>query len=153
MLEIRARRRAWDYGAVSTEDEIAAWLRAQAEADLEAAQKATPGPWEFEGDVPDVGDLYSAHDENLRTVARTRDRQVANGQHMERHDPLTEKARAESVLAVLDEHARLNDSIWCRTCDPAGESGDSAAWYPCRTVRLLACGYRHREGFKEAWKP
>lgn len=24
--------------------------------------------------------------------------------------------------------------------------------YPCRTVRLLASGYRHKSGYEEAWK-
>lgn len=135
-------------------DEIAAWVRRQAEEDLAAAGEATPGPWEFEGDDPTDDELYSAHDENLLpTVAWTRDRQVANGRHMERHDPPTEAARAESVLAILD----LYDATL--TADGSAGPGerlviDGRVSALSRTVRLLAWGYRRRDGYKaEEWKP
>jgi Family of unknown function (DUF6221) len=139
--------------------EIAAWLRAQAEADIEAANAATPGPWEFEGDDPTDDELYSTRDENLLpTVAWTRDRNVANGRHMERHDPLTETARAESVLAVLDDYARtaaIANPPQCPQGEIAGRDYLDAKRELAaldHVVRLLAYGYRRREGFKGEWR-
>jgi Family of unknown function (DUF6221) len=152
---------------------LIAWLRQQAEADKTAAASATPGPWVFEGDDPADDELYSTHDEHLYpTVAYTRDgirgnRQVANGRHMERHDPLTEAARADAVLAVLDA---LEDAVQRRTAEQAdfgawvrGETTGKRPEFPGPhpalipglelTVRLLATGYRHREGYKEEWAP
>ena len=131
--------------------EVTAWLRSQAEADLAAAGAATPGPWEFEGDDPTDDELYSTRDEGrLPTVAWTRDRAVANGRHMERHDPLTEAARAESVIAVVEAfEAAL-------TADGSAGPGarliaDGRVSALGQAVRLLACGYRHREGYKPGW--
>lgn len=140
-------------------DEVAAWLRSQAEADLAAAGAATPGPWEFEGDDPTDDELYSTRDEGrLPTVAWTRDRAVANGRHMERHDPLTEAARAESVLAVLDDYAAtLAVKERAEAKLRAGEDpGPNAGYLEAlrelavygSVLRRLASGYRHREGYK-----
>jgi Family of unknown function (DUF6221) len=63
-------------------------------------------------------------------------------------------ARCEAELAILDEHqpASVPQMAWrgCGTCkDPSGWP----AMFPCRTVRLLASGYRNRPGYREAWKP
>ena len=102
---------------MSETDGIAAWLRAEAEADIEAAGKATPGPWEFEGDDLTDDELFTVHEDDSGrevrygdTVAYVRggDRNVANGHHMERHDPLTEisKRGRSRLLAVLDDYAR-----------------------------------------------
>ena len=95
------------------------------------------------------------------TVAYVRggDRNVANGRHMERHDPLTETARAESVLAVLDDYDRTAVIANPPEC-PQGETAGRDYLDALRelaaldhVVRLLAYGYRHREGFKEEWRP
>lgn len=140
-------------------DECAAWLRGQAEADVKAAGNATPGPWEFEGDDPTDDELWTAHDGehgdqvgNVVAYVRGRDRTVANGRHMERHDPRTEAARAESVLAVLDLYAATLTADG--SAGPGGRlviDGRLSALH--RTVRLLAYGYRYREGWQKTWKP
>lgn len=76
------------------------------------------------------------------------------------NDPQDTIARCEAELAILDEHAaewedyRDGDgiertSLECSTCEPPGTPDN----YPCRTVRLLASGYKHRPGYEEAWKP
>jgi len=107
------------------EDEIAAWLRAQAEADAWRAEKAA-------------------------------------GVFMD--SPRTGAARAESVLAVLDDYAAtlaVKEVIEAKL--RAGEDPGTNAGYlealrelaVYRSVtRRLAYGYRHREGYKpEEWKP
>jgi hypothetical protein len=71
---------------------------------------------------------------------------------MEANDPQDTIARCEAELAILDEHQSVAVPLmaWrgCGTCkDPI--AGPAA--FPCRTVRLLATGYRHRDGYREEW--
>lgn len=81
-------------------------------------------------------------------------------------DPRTEQARAEAVIAVLDLHDEEDtpgqlrhghwegygsNERWIR--DEPDECPVCREPVPCRTARLLAYGYRHREGWKEEWKP
>ena len=79
---------------------------------------------------------------------------------MEANDPRDTIARCESELAILDEHSSLRvpykdargsaaTSYECATCGFGGPSGS----YPCRTVRLIGCGYRFWDGYREEWKP
>lgn len=77
-------------------------------------------------------------------------------------------ARASAELAILDEHqpvplSETHDG--CVICvswadSPAHLGGETEFGialpesFPCRTVRLLASGYRHRPGYREEeWKP
>lgn len=111
---------------MSEEDEIAAWLRAQAEGDNEAARG---------------GEAYYC--EGCRVL----------------HDPSAEAqdeaARAQSVLAVLDDYEtmrKLAEAAWEQ------EAGAHSLYDQARTlkwtVRKLAHGYRFREGYEaEEWKP
>lgn len=75
---------------------------------------------------------------------------------MEANDPADTIARCEAELAILDLHGGewldqdLADGDYrvrqvCTRCDDG--------YWPCRTVRLLASGYRHRPGYREEWKP
>jgi hypothetical protein len=75
---------------------------------------------------------------------------------MEANDPQDTIVRCEAELAILDEHAPEwadyadgdgtdRTSLECKTCEPPGTPDN----YPCRTVRLLAGGYRHWPGFRE----
>jgi hypothetical protein len=133
--------------------EIAAWLRVQAQADIKAAKAATPGPWANSEPGPWI-DASSAG-----IIVQTRVGEDAA--HIARHDPLTEEAQAESVLAILDEHEEIGRNSRggpiCNVCVNIGiESANDAefyATYPCRTVRLLAYGYRYRPGYVQEWKP
>jgi hypothetical protein len=148
-----------------------AWLRQVIEGDKAAAEAATPGPWAFEGDDPTDDDLYSVHEGEHgdlvgQTVAFTRDRQVENGEHMARHDPQDALARCESDLALLDLHFPVAyEPPWqrpgwteCGECGPNDGSSEfvtvpaaGESFYPCQTVRLVASGYRHRDGYAEHW--
>lgn len=151
------------------EDEIAAWLRKQAEADKAAAEALIgdgwTGMWRIDryGAVHDCGfgeELLKGvvHDRaSWRSVdvAKVR-RAQAEAAHVKIHEPAGEVARAESVLAVLDDYEtawKLAEAAWEQEDEAAHSLGDQARTLK-RTVRRLAYGYRHREGYKEAeWKP
>lgn len=78
-------------------------------------------------------------------------------------------ARCEAELAIIDEHALMHRMIGyldeereeayeelevCARCVPKHSHYRSRADVPagpCRTIRHLAYGYRHRPGWKEGW--
>lgn len=62
----------------------------------------------------------------------------------EMHDAI---ADCEAKLAILDYHVSNNFEKYpeCTHC--------AVEHWPCRTVRLLASGYRHRDGYRQGWKP
>jgi hypothetical protein len=83
--------------------------------------------------------------------AATRLRRAASDDF--RRQTMEKLARAKAELAILDEH-RLADygyGPYCRTCFDVGIGLPHALPYPCRTVALLAGGYRHRPGFPAAF--
>ena len=71
---------------------------------------------------------------------------------MEANDPRDTIARCEAELAILDEHGGAPGidpgEVCCVRCGDYPQEP-----HPCRTVRLLASGYRHRPGYQEAWAP
>lgn len=101
--------------------------------------------------------------------------------HIAANDPQDTIARCEAELAILDEHGPLPDCtpemiakyrtagfpeahiaameamVYCARChvpvDGACEDEDQCAPvdYPCKTVTLLASGYRHRPGWAAHW--
>lgn len=80
--------------------------------------------------------------------------QEADLAHIATHDPRDTIARCEAELALLDEHAVEDTGFgkYCRVCSeystkPGEESELEPAGAPCRTVRILACGYENRDGF------
>ena len=95
-------------------------------------------------------------------------------EHIIRHDPRNAVADCEAKLSILAEH-RLVIADRGEGAHPAyrivNENPDAGAvedsrriWdadcracrvhYPCRTVRLMASGYRNRANYREAeWKP
>ena len=94
--------------------DLIAFLKARLGEDEAAAKTATAGPWEFEGDDPTDDEIYSVHDGIVDlvgvTVAFTRDRNVANGQHIARHDParaLREVAAGRYILDLFISTAAL----------------------------------------------
>ena len=145
--------------------EAAAWLRAQAEADIVAAEEAglsSPAPWAATGE-----DIVSATDDPFYRGICAANANGAEAEHIVRHDPLTEAARAESVLAVLDlyeqtvaavERSPLPGSL-CGGLQPRQAGVSARDYLDARrglaalgpVVRLLAAGYRRREGWKESW--
>ena len=94
-------------------------------------------------------------------------------EHIIRHDPRNEAARCEAALAVLDEHYILHREdrsevyeefsvtphpgaegcdYGCVTCHYRGMGSVWGKGY-CRTVRLLASGYRNRPRYAAQWAP
>jgi hypothetical protein len=144
---------------VSETDEIAAWLRAQAVADIGVAGTATPGPWKDDGS-PACMVFQPAGTRGVAWCSNGRHGEdLANSAHIARHDPLTEATRAWSVLAVLDDRDRTAAIAGPVEC-PQGEAA-ARDYLDARrelavldqVVRLLAHGYQHRKGFKERWRP
>ena len=140
---------------MSSEDEALAWLRAQINARTGVARQAIargaiPAWRELIGGVPADGPWPLAYAALTGLVE-------ANG-------PQDTLARCETELAILDEHRLslglrhpLTDSrvAICAACRVPemlrGEWRGVETLYPCKTVRLLASGYRHREGWAEHW--
>ena len=155
---------------MSEAGEIAAWLRKQAEADIEAAEASAPGPWILEEETGGFGPVawismpFGHPAVPGATCGLTRymplgAQDAETARHIARHDPLTETARAESVLAVLDDYERTAVIANPPEC-PQGETAGCDYLDALRelaaldhVVRLLAYGYRRREGFKEEWRP
>jgi len=94
-------------------------------------------------------------------------------EHIVRHDPRNEAARCEAELAILDEHYILHREdrsevyeefsvtphpgaegcdYGCVTCHYRGMGSVWGKGY-CRTVRLLASGYRNRPRYAAQWAP
>ncbi|OPG13654.1 DUF6221 family protein [Microbispora sp. GKU 823] len=116
-------------------NELITWLRATIEGDLAKAKAANDSSVEWAAQY--AGDC--ALD--------------AEAEHIQANLPRDAVARCEADLAILDEHApgwvglKMERQV-CMVHDP--RSGDS---WPCRTVRLLARGYRHRPGWQQGWAP
>jgi hypothetical protein len=145
--------------------EMVDWLRSTVRGDLEKARAATPGPWSVNSkDLAET--IYGA--DHVAVVAGSRwggeapvFESDADAIHIATHDPGDTIARCETELAILNEHAPQG-RMCCRICTAPeleihGDGG--AVWEhtpvanPCRTVQLLGYGYRHRDGWKERWRP
>ncbi len=95
--------------------------------------------WERENNEPEEDRVRES---DLPTAIVNDGRREAD--HIRRQDPRNTVARCEAELAILDEHAdgwQIGDPL--RDCQ-------WEAW-PCHTLRLLASGYKHREGYAQHW--
>lgn len=139
--------------AMEISDPIA-WVRYWILADREAAQRAgivAPGTWFH--NAPDApGHIYT--DDGI-VIAEAEEEHRAVTEHLVRHDAEDVIARCEAELAILDLHipATMNgsdedDGAVCFACNPF-DPADGA--FPCRTLRALISGYRHRPGWREEW--
>ncbi len=130
-----------------------AWLRAQIEARKALAEAATPVPWEPEGDDPTDDEVWIDVDgEEWRHVILRGPQSHENMLHVAANDPRDVIAWCEAELLILGEHGPDDtfgpDDVCCSACGDVPQVA-----FPCRTVCLLASGYRHRPGYREAWKP
>ena len=91
---------------------------------------------------------------------------ILHAQHVAANDPRQIIADCESDLTILDLHVPANpaedydhpDWLECAECGPNSPGGnfmaapgDGDTWWPCRTIHLLASGYRYRLGYAEHW--
>jgi hypothetical protein len=118
------------------------WLREQVTQRLETAKVATataPPPWRAADDESDSWIVTDATGEPLIYDEGTPS--LGEARHIALNDPQDVIARCEAELAILDLHE--------------GEYGPEHPckdWlYPCKSTRLLASGYRHREGYAGHW--
>lgn len=72
--------------------------------------------------------------------------------HIAANDPRDVIARCEGELGILDEHALADYGYgpYCRTCFDPSDGLPHALPFPCKTLVLLAAGYRHHPGYAEA---
>jgi len=112
-----------------------AWLRAQILADKAAADAATPGPWHAEihrHRRTKVPVLFEVH-----PVAELE----GNG------DGGVQTAADDAKLAILAEYERIAASLAAYT-----NPGNAGAYMAAQTmVKLVAQGYRHRDGWRKEW--
>ena len=154
---------------MSSEEEPVAWLRAQVEARLAAAKLAARegGKWTQDDPVRYPGSISSLGGPVVYDEGSPDEYQAA---HIAANDPQDTIARCEAELAILDVHYILtrddrseayeefsvvsiggaNQDRGCVTCHYYGQGGVKG-YGICRTVRLLAGGYRHRPGFPAAF--
>lgn len=126
-------------------DEIADFMAARVDEEEALAEAADPGPWEFEGDDPTDDELCETVSD--RTIAYTRGRNVANGRHMERHDPPHVLASVTADRAMLHEHAAFSGIA---THDPSVREWANALG---RMVRIRASAWAWHSDYKPGWKP
>lgn len=147
-----------------TETDPIAWLRRRIGERLYLARNAIEL-----GSAPEWTELSSGV---LMTIAPDAPQDRRDGVHplgdssltrlMEANDPRDTIARCEAELAILDQHqATANfcgDWLECRECGPNNDGsallaapGQGEKFWPCMTVRLLARGYRHKDGYVPAW--
>jgi hypothetical protein len=147
-------------GAVSADEDPVAWLRAQVEARLALARDAADGDsgeW-FTGDkwnvyrAEDIAPYEDADEHDLVVYGNVK----PQSGHIAANDPRDTIARCEGELAILDEHAPRNgydqpEGDLTPVCTCCADDRMYGYAYPCRTVRLLARGYRHRAGYPEGF--
>jgi len=146
-------------------DGLIAFLNARLNEDEATAKTATAGPWEFEGDDPTDDEIYSVHDGIVDlvgvTVAFTRDRNVANGQHIALHDAARVLREVEAKRAIIAGHGPPNggrDADRCRVCTAIAYTGMGHAdarrfRAPCPTLLFLAAVWSDHPDYRKEWKP
>ena len=149
-------------GVSSTDEELAAWLRAAILARLELAREASPktdGHWWRRTDErgEPVSHLWAGE------ALRDEDGNVWSGEyvvvydegapgeaqfdHMAANDPRDTIARCEAELAILDLYEQ-QAAKWYENA-----MQEDRAWTLWPVIALLAGGYRYRPGYREEWAP
>lgn len=131
-------------------DAMVTWLRGQIEARKAAAQRAGGDQWAVGGPP---GRMYSSRVKDSSGDVVVYDEGAPSEEeaaHIAENDPQDTIARCEAELAILAEHIHMNGGS-CLICHYQVGPQFRPAPFPCRTVRLLASGYRHRDGFDERW--
>jgi hypothetical protein len=139
--------------------EMVVWLRTQIEARKATAEAATDGPWivvtnpEDRDSITILGGPEGR--EHVFYDPLGVDEAGRDFAHVALNDPRDTIARCEAELAILDLHS---DKHECRTClrqmDTEDHEGDRIEYLamepsPCPSLRLLASGYRNRDGWKD----
>lgn len=157
------------------------WLREQIEWRLRTAKMTASAQWTArDGDLYAVRGDGGADDQigEVWSVPETSDGEylgdAACGTHIALNDPQDVIARCEAELAILGEHYIFtkqdrseryeefsivtagipggagDQGMGCVTCHYTG-FGAVKAFGICRTVKAVASGYRHRDGYAQHW--
>lgn len=131
------------------------WLRSQILTRKAAAEALPHGPWHIEGRYPQT--ISNAEAIVIAETFEGPQFPPSIARHIVAHDPQDTIARCKAELALLADHSDFdfpaNDDdgpggySWTAHCDGCGQPT------PCRTVRLVASGYRHRPGWLPEWAP
>ena len=154
--------------------ELTDWLHAQVLERKATADKASQGPWQtryLEEEDTDEAWAIIAPDQDV-VGAGWEGGGVwleTDANHMVLNNPQDTIARCEAELDILNEHYGVQAFLEgiaqkaCRRCSdripddmrlPGGNLWQAVEPSPCKTIRLLASGYRHRPGYKaEEWAP
>jgi hypothetical protein len=160
---------------VSTD--LVSWLRAQLDADAEAARLSNtidPAPWYEDVDYDSytnqrqgthgAGLVYAADNVALwdREQSCTLSMTAPTAVHVALHDPARVLADAEAKRRLIGNH-QADGKGCCRTCAHwttdwvDGHKVDRLAYEgvraPCLTLRLLGLPYADRPGYDESWRP
>jgi hypothetical protein len=133
---------------------MAAWLRAQVEADKAAALavRDNSAPWEGRWQPRGTHGLETYNGWPLAIAGpRFGDFRPGVLEHIAIHDPRDVIADCDAKLAVLDLCERvIRDDA--EDHDDCGAADSWTGFAVARlTVQLLASGYRHRDGWQEEW--
>lgn len=143
-------------------DDIAVWLTAIWDQDVQLAQKATPGPWRHDPRKhwrkPGTAWFEEAvfagpAGKDAECIAGTGEsddpQSIYDAAFIAAHDPASVLARIAADRKLLELHAPFQGlehphPSYCEAC--------GASW-PCATVRLLALPHADRPGYNEQWRP
>lgn len=141
-------------------DEAIGWLRQQVTQRLETARKASHGSdgrwvgreqtkYGPHGHLRDNSGEVVVYDEGSPSDCEF--------EHIALNDPQDVIARCEAELGILNlhQHERLGgrtaqrNDLGCALC----HEDDGVQWHPgwCDTVKAVASGYRHRDGYTQHW--
>lgn len=114
------------------------WLRTQIEADKATAESAGGNVWRYVRGQEGNRLVFDEH-RGVSAIGFHEDDLLhpVEAIHIALHDPADVVARCEAALALLAGHG--------------GDCPECSSGTPCRSVRLLAIGYRRRPGWRDEW--
>jgi Family of unknown function (DUF6221) len=136
-------------------DDLVTFLRARLDEDeARSAAAAGSGTAEWRRALHPDTDTCAVEDAtSVAVVYNEGSPSDAEADHIAANDPARVLRQVKAGRAILNLHRQLNESVWCATCDPGGENGDGAAWYPCLTLRLMATAYSNHPDYRPEWAP
>jgi hypothetical protein len=144
-------------------DDFDNWIRTVLDQIEGVARAGSPGPWVAitsngrKDGIGVVGQTSKRGTGEAVAVFAGPDTKVRNAdaQHVALWSPQFVIGVIESAHAILAEHSRYPSTSGrpvCDTCrDPA--SPETAARYPCPTVRNVAHPFRRLPGYRQGWAP
>jgi hypothetical protein len=126
------------------------WLTAILDEDERVARAASPGPWRTNAEQDEV---LAVDDITVCDGFALSNNQVRNTvRHIALHDPAAVLADIAAKRAII---ARVADDAALAEQPLRAQRASDMEWYLISmardTLRLLASGYAHRDGFDPSW--